>query len=214
MKVEIWSDVICPWCYIGKRRFEQALALFDGRDDVEVEWRSFELDPGSPAEPQPLADRLAQKFNVSHDEAVTMNERMTETASGVGLQFRLDVAQSGNTFDAHRLIHLAAAHGLQGAMKEQLMEGYFSEGRAISDRDTLVELAARAGLDADEARAMLESDRFTAEVREDERLATGFGISGVPFFVLDRHYGVSGAQPVEVMLETLQQAAAESQQPA
>jgi predicted DsbA family dithiol-disulfide isomerase len=211
MRVEIWSDVICPWCYIGKRRFEQALALFDGRDDVEVEWRSFELDPSSPAAPQPLADRLAHKFGVSHDEAVAMNARMTETASGVGLQFRLDVAQSGNTFDAHRLIHLAAAHGLQGAMKEQLMEGYFSEGRAISDRETLVELAARAGLDADEARAMLESDRFTAEVREDERLAAGFGISGVPFFVLDRHYGISGAQPVEVMLETLQQVAAESQ---
>jgi predicted DsbA family dithiol-disulfide isomerase len=211
MKVEIWSDVICPWCYIGKRRFEQALALFDGRDDVEVEWRSFELDPSSPTAPQPLADRLAHKFNVSHDEAVAMNERMTETAAGVGLQFRLDIAQSGNTFDAHRLIHLAAAHGRQGPMKEALMEGYFSEGRAISDRDTLVELAARAGLDADEARAMLESDRFTAEVREDEQLAAGFGISGVPFFVVDRHYGISGAQSAEVMLETLQQAAAESQ---
>jgi predicted DsbA family dithiol-disulfide isomerase len=211
VRVEIWSDVICPWCYIGKRRFEQALALFEGRDDVEVEWRSFELDPSSPATPQPLADRLAQKFNVSHDEAVAMNERMTETASGVGLQFRLDIAQSGNTFDAHRLIHLAAAHGRQGPMKEALMEGYFSEGRAISDRDTLVELATRAGLDADEARAMLESDRFTAEVREDEQLAAGFGIGGVPFFVVDRHYGISGAQSAEVMLETLQQAATESQ---
>jgi predicted DsbA family dithiol-disulfide isomerase len=211
MRVEIWSDVICPWCYIGKRRFEQALALFEGRDDVEVEWRSFELDPSSPATPQPLTDRLAQKFNVSPDEAVAMNERMTETASGVGLQFRLDIARSGNTFDAHRLIHLAAAHGLQGQMKEALMEGYFSEGRAISDRDTLVELAARAGLDADEARAMLESDRFAAEVREDEQLAAGFGIGGVPFFVVDRHYGISGAQSAEVMLETLQQAAAESQ---
>jgi predicted DsbA family dithiol-disulfide isomerase len=211
MKVEIWSDVICPWCYIGKRRFEQALALFDGRDDVEVEWRSFELDPTSSTAPQPLADRLAQKFDVSRDEALAMNERMTETAAGAGLQFRLDVAQSGNTFDAHRLIHLAAAHDLQGAMKEQLMEGYFSEGRAISDRDALVELASRAGIDPDEARAMLESDRFTAEVREDEQLASGFGISGVPFFVLDRHYGISGAQPIEVLLEALEAAAAESQ---
>jgi predicted DsbA family dithiol-disulfide isomerase len=211
MKVEIWSDVICPWCYIGKRRFEQALALFDDRDDVEVEWRSFELDPSSPREPQPLADRLAQKFNVSHDEAVAMNERMTETASGVGLQFRLDVAQSGNTFDAHRLIHLAATHGLQDAMKEALMEGYFSEGRAISDRETLVELAARAGIDTDEARATLEGDRFADAVREDEKLATGFGINGVPFFVLDRHFGISGAQPVEVLVEALEQAAAESQ---
>ncbi|HEY1478437.1 MAG TPA: DsbA family oxidoreductase [Gaiellales bacterium] len=214
MKVEIWSDVICPWCYIGKRRFEQALALYDGRDDVEVEWKSFELDPTAGAEPQPLADRLAHKFNVSHDEAVAMNERMTETAAGVGLQFRLDVAQSGNTLDAHRLIHLAAAHGLQGAMKEQLMEGYFSEGRAISDRDALVEIAVRAGLDGDEARAMLESDRFTAEVRADEQLAAGFGINGVPFFVLDRRFGISGAQPVEVLVGALEEAAAAESQPA
>jgi predicted DsbA family dithiol-disulfide isomerase len=208
--VEIWSDVICPWCYIGKRRFEQALAEFAGRDDVEVEWKSFELDPSSAGTPEPLAERLAGKFGVSHEEAIAMNERMTETAAGVGLQFHLDVALSGNTFDAHRLIKLAATHDLQDAVKERLMAAYFGEGRAISDRTTLVELAASAGLDADEARAMLESERFAAEVRTDEQLARGFGISGVPFFVLDRRLGVSGAQSPEVLLEALEQAAAGS----
>jgi predicted DsbA family dithiol-disulfide isomerase len=183
MLVEIWSDVICPWCYVGKRRFEHALALFDGRDDVEVVWKSFELDPNAPREPIPLADRLSQKFNVDHAEAVAMNERMTETAAGVGLQFRLDKAMSGNTFDAHRVIQLAATKGLQGAVDERVKEAYFGEGAAISDRETLV------------------------EVREDERTAAGFGINGVPFFVLDRKLGVSGAQPAEVMLDALQQAA-------
>jgi predicted DsbA family dithiol-disulfide isomerase len=207
MLVEIWSDVICPWCYVGKRRFEHALALFEGRDDVEVVWRSFELDPNASREPIPLPDRLSQKFNVDHAEAVAMNERMTETAAGVGLQFRLDKAMSGNTFDAHRVIQFAATKGLQGAVDERVKEGYFGEGAAISDRETLVELAASAGLDADETREMLASDRFTDEVREDERTAAGFGINGVPFFVLDRKLGVSGAQPEEVMLDALQQAA-------
>jgi predicted DsbA family dithiol-disulfide isomerase len=136
-----------------------------------------------------------------------MNERMTETASGVGLQFRLDKAISGNTFDAHRLIQFAATKGLQGAVDERVKEAYFGEGAAISDRGTLVELAASAGLDAEETRAMLESDAFTDEVREDERTAAGFGINGVPFFVLDRKLGVSGAQPPEVLLDALQQAA-------
>jgi predicted DsbA family dithiol-disulfide isomerase len=207
MLVEIWSDVICPWCYVGKRRFEQALAQYAGRDDVEVEWKSFELDPSAPAEPQPLTDRLAAKFGVSHDEALAMNGRMTETAAGLGLGFQLDIAQSGNTFDAHRVIKLAASHGLQDAVKERLMAGYFTEGRAISDRQTLVELAASAGLDADETREMLASERFAGDVRTDEQLARAFNISGVPFFVLDRKVGVSGAQSPEVLLEALEQAA-------
>jgi predicted DsbA family dithiol-disulfide isomerase len=207
--VEIWSDMICPWCYVGKRRFEHALALFAGRDEVDVIWRSFELDPNAPREPVPLADRLASKFNVSHADAVAMNERMTETASGAGLQFRLDKAISGNTFDAHRVIHLAASHGLQAEADERIKESYFAEGRPISDRESLVELAASVGLDAAETRAMLESDRFTDEVREDEQTAAAFGISGVPFFVFDRRLGVSGAQPPEVLLGALQEAAGE-----
>jgi predicted DsbA family dithiol-disulfide isomerase len=207
--VEIWSDMICPWCYVGKRRFEHALALFAGRDEVDVIWRSFELDPNAPREPVPLADRIASKFNVSHADAVAMNERMTETASGAGLQFRLDKAISGNTFDAHRVIHLAASHGLQAEADERIKESYFAEGRPISDRESLVELAASVGLDAAETRAMLESDRFTDEVREDEQTAAAFGISGVPFFVFDRRLGVSGAQPPEVLLGALQEAAGE-----
>ncbi|MDX6569328.1 MAG: hypothetical protein QOH15_1906 [Gaiellales bacterium] len=209
MLVEIWSDMICPWCYVGKRRFEHALALFAGRDEVDVIWRSFELDPNAPREPVPLADRIASKFNVSHADAVAMNERMTETASGAGLQFRLDKAISGNTFDAHRVIHLAASHGLQAEADERIKESYFAEGRPISDRESLVELAASVGLDAAETRAMLESDRFTDEVREDEQTAAAFGISGVPFFVFDRRLGVSGAQPPEVLLGALQEAAGE-----
>jgi predicted DsbA family dithiol-disulfide isomerase len=207
--VEIWSDMICPWCYVGKRRFEHALALFAGRDEVDVIWRSFELDPNAPREPVPLADRIASKFNVSHADAVAMNERMTETASGAGLQFRLDKAISGNTFDAHRVIHLAASHGLQAEADERIKESYFAEGRPISDRESLVELAESIGLDAAETRAMLESDRFTDEVREDEQTAAAFGISGVPFFVFDRRLGVSGAQPPEVLLGALQEAAGE-----
>ena len=209
MLVEIWSDVICPWCYVGKRRFEHALALFDGRDEVEVIWRSFELDPHAPRELIPLADRLASKFNVSHAEAIAMNERMTETASGVGLQFRLDKAISGNTLDAHRVIHLAASQGLQAEVDERIKESYFAEGRPISDRESLIELAASFGLEADETRAMLESDRFLDEVREDEQTAAAFGINGVPFFVFDRRLGVSGAQPPEVLLGALQEAAGE-----
>jgi predicted DsbA family dithiol-disulfide isomerase len=138
-----------------------------------------------------------------------MNERMTETASGAGLQFRLDKAISGNTFDAHRVIHLAASHGLQAEADERIKESYFAEGRPISDRESLVELAASVGLDAAETRAMLESDRFTDEVREDEQTAAAFGISGVPFFVFDRRLGVSGAQPPEVLLGALQEAAGE-----
>jgi predicted DsbA family dithiol-disulfide isomerase len=207
--VEIWSDVICPWCYVGRRRFEHALALFDGREEVEVIWRSFELDPHAPREPIPLADRLASKFDVSHAEAIAMNERMTETASGVGLQFRLDKAISGNTLDAHRVIHLAASQGLQAEADERIKESYFAEGRPISDRESLIELAASVGLEADETRAMLESDRFLDEVREDEQTAAAFGINGVPFFVFDRRLGVSGAQPPEVLLGALQEAAGE-----
>ena len=209
MLVEIWSDVICPWCYVGKRRFEHALAQFEGRAGVDVVWRSFELDPDAAREPLPLADRLAGKFHVTHADAVAMNERMTETAAGDGLAFQLDRALSGNTFDAHRVIHFAASQGLQTEADERIKQSYFSEGRPISDRESLVELAASVGLDADETRAMLESDRFREEVREDERTAAAFGISAVPFFVFDRRLGVSGAQPPELLLAALREAAGE-----
>jgi predicted DsbA family dithiol-disulfide isomerase len=210
MQVEIWSDVVCPWCYIGKRRFEQALGEFAGRDDVQVTWRSFELDPEGSPEPILLTDLLATRYHIAGPEAAERHARTTDTAAGVGLTLRLGEALSGNTFDAHRVIHLAGEHGLQDAAKERLLAAYFSEGRPISDRDTLVELAGSVGLDPAEVRAMLESDRFEAEVRDDEETAARLGISGVPFFVLDRRLGVSGAQPVEVLLGALEQAAADT----
>jgi predicted DsbA family dithiol-disulfide isomerase len=207
MQVEIWSDVVCAWCYIGKRRFEEALASFAGRDDVEVTWRSFELDPEGSREPISLTRQLAEKYDIDADEAAERHARATRTAAGVGLELHLDRALSGNTFDAHRVIHLARAKGLQAEAQERLFRAYFSEGRPISDRETLAELGGSVGLDADEVRGMLESDRFADEVREDELTASRFGITGVPFFVLDRRLAMSGAQPAEVMLAALEQAA-------
>jgi predicted DsbA family dithiol-disulfide isomerase len=207
LSVEIWSDVVCPWCYIGKRRFEAALERFAHRDDVEVSFRSFELDPEAPVTPEGSgAERLAAKYGVSLEEAQAMNARVTGVAAEDGLDFHLDIARGGNTFDAHRLLHLAAAHGLQVEAKERLMRAYFTEGEPISDRETLVRLVAEVGVDADEARAVLASDRYTAEVRDDEQLGAQLGIRGVPFFVLGRRYGVSGAQPADALLQALEQA--------
>jgi predicted DsbA family dithiol-disulfide isomerase len=212
LKVEIWSDVVCPWCYIGKRRLESALERFDHRDEIEVEFRSFELDPFAQAgQDEGLDERLARKYGVDLEKARAMNARVTEAAAGEGLEYHLDIARPGNTFDVHRLIHLAAAEGRQAAMKERAMAAYFTEGRQIGDRDTLVDLAAEVGIDRDRARRALESDEFAAEVRADEREATELGITGVPFFVLDRRYGVSGAQPPEVMLGALERAWTEAQ---
>jgi predicted DsbA family dithiol-disulfide isomerase len=206
MEIEIWSDIACPWCYIGKRRFEAALAEFEHRDDVRVTWRSFELDPAAPPEREgDRAERLAEKYGMTVEHARQMERQMTDTAAGEGLDFRFDIARSGATFDAHRVVHLAGEHGLQDAMKERLLRAYFTEGELMSDHDTLVRLAAEVGLDADEVRAMLATDRFAAEVRDDERTAAQFGISAVPTFVVDRAIGASGAHPPEAMLQLLHQ---------
>jgi predicted DsbA family dithiol-disulfide isomerase len=207
LKVEIWSDVVCPWCYIGKRRFESALARFEHRDELEVVWRSFELDPDAPRLREgDYADRLARKYGTTREQAVQMHERITATAAQEGLTFRFDQARAGNTFDAHRLLHLAARLGVQDQAKERLMRAYFSEGEPIGDPETLVRLVAEAGVPADEARSVLNGDAYAADVRADEREAAELGISGVPFFVLDRRYGVSGAQPAELLLQALEQA--------
>lgn len=211
MKVEIWSDIVCPWCYIGKRRFESALARFTHSDEIEVTWRSFELDPGAPRHASgTLAKMLANKYGVSPAKAAAMNAQVTTLAAEEGLDYQLDKAQPGNTFDAHRLIHLAATHDLQAAAKERLMRAYFTEGQAISDRDTLVSLGTEIGLPTDEVRAMLAGDGYADEVRADERQATAFGISGVPFYVIDQQYGVSGAQSAETFLDALEQIWAQS----
>jgi predicted DsbA family dithiol-disulfide isomerase len=206
MEIEIWSDIACPWCYIGKRRFEAALAQFEHRDDVRVVWRSFELDPSAPAEREgDRAERLAEKYGMTVERARDMERQMTETAAGEGLDFRFDLARSGTTFDAHRVVHLAEEHGLQDAMKERLLQAYFGEGELMSDHDTLVRLAVEVGVPEDEVRQMLSSDRFAAEVRDDERTAGQFGISAVPTFVVDRALGVSGAHPPDALLQLLRE---------
>jgi predicted DsbA family dithiol-disulfide isomerase len=205
MHIEIWSDIACPWCYVGKRRFEAALAAFEHRDEVQVTWRSFELDPDAPAErPGERAAHLAAKYGSSVEQARAMEDNMTAVAAGEGLEFRFDIARDGNTFDAHRLLHLAAAHGLQDTLEERLMRAYLGEGELISDHAALERLAVEVGLPADEVRDVLATDGYAAEVREDQRTARSLGINAVPFFVIDRALGASGAQPPEVLGGLLQ----------
>jgi predicted DsbA family dithiol-disulfide isomerase len=204
MDVEIWSDINCPWCYIGKRRLESALSQFEHADQVNVTWRSFELDPEAPVEsPGNGAARIAEKYGVSVERAHEMEQNVTDIAAGEGLEYDLEHARIGSSFDGHRLIHLAARHGLQNEMEERLFRARFTDGKLISDHDTLVELAVELGLDADEVRTMLAGDEFADEVRQDEATAHRFGISGVPMFVVDRAFGASGAQPPEQLLVLL-----------
>jgi predicted DsbA family dithiol-disulfide isomerase len=204
--VEIWSDIACPWCYVGKRRFEAALAGFERRDDVRVTWRSFELDPSAPREREgDRAARLAEKYGMTIERAREMEQQMVETAAGDGLDFRFDIARSGATFDGHRIVHLAGEHGLQDAMKERLLRAYFTEGELIGDHATLIRLATEVGVPEDEVRDTLAGDRFAEEVRADEQLAGQFGISAVPTFVVDRKLGASGAHPPEALLQLLRQ---------
>lgn len=211
MKVEIWSDVVCPWCAIGKRRFEKALAQFAHRDDVDVRWRSFELDPSAPAElAEDLTDHLAAKYGVGRAQAEQMHAQMTERAAADGWDFHFEHAKPGNTFNAHRLLHLAADRGLQDAVKERLFGAYLVEGERIGDPETLARIGAEAGLDADEASEVLAGDRYADDVRADEQQARAYGISGVPFYVIDEKYGVSGAQPAEALLQVLDTAWAEA----
>jgi predicted DsbA family dithiol-disulfide isomerase len=205
--VEIWSDVVCPWCYIGKRRFEQALAGFEHRDEVRVTWRSFELDPQAPrSRSVDGATHLAEKYGKSREEAVAMQQRVADIAATDGLAFRHDIARGGNTFDAHRLLHLAAAYKLQDALKERLMAAYHAEGEPIGDVAVLERLSVEVGLPEGEVRDVLESDRYGDDVRDDERVASALAIGGVPFFVVDRAFAASGAQSPEVLGDLLREA--------
>lgn len=207
MHVEIWSDIACPWCFVGKRRFEAALAAFEHRDEVRVTWRSFELDPAAPAErPERPAEHLAAKYGMSVGQAAAMQAQLTEVASGESLDFHLDTARLANTFDAHRLVHLAADHGRQDAMTERLMRAYQEEGELVSEHATLARLAAEVGLPADAVHETLAGDRYADAVRDDERTGAALGITGVPFFVVNRSIGASGAQPAEVLGELLRRA--------
>ena len=204
MDVEIWSDIACPWCYVGKRRFEAALAAFPERDDVRVTWRSFELDPEAPPERGgERAERLAAKYGMTREQAVEMQDQLAAVAAGDGLQVRFDRVRDGSTFDAHRLVHLAAAHGRQDAMKERLMRAHFTDGELVSDPAVLARLADEVGLPSGEVAELLAGDRFADAVRDDESTAAALGIHAVPFFVVDRRIGAAGAQPPEVLGELL-----------
>jgi predicted DsbA family dithiol-disulfide isomerase len=211
MKVEIFSDVVCPWCAIGKRRFEVALERFSHRDEVDVIWRAFELDPEAPELAEvDLASHLAAKYGMTKEQAVASQERLSAMAAEEGLEFHFDQAQRANTFDAHRLLHYALEVGRQDALKERLFQAYFRDGEAISDQATLVRLAEEVGLDRAKANEVLESGRYADEVRADEADARALGITGVPFFVVARRFGISGAQSSESILQVLDQAWADT----
>jgi predicted DsbA family dithiol-disulfide isomerase len=211
VRIEVWSDVVCPWCYIGKRRLEAALERFPHRDEVEVVWRSFQLDPSVPeGETHALLPVLAAKYGRPLEEVRAMVRHVEETAAGEGLRYSLADGVGGNTLLAHELTHLAAGHGLQGAMEERLFSAYFQEGRSVFDVDSLVPLAVEVGLDEAEVRAALADSRFRPAVLEDARTAQALGATGVPFFVVDRRYGAAGAQPADLLLQLLERAWADA----
>lgn len=206
LKIDIWSVIVCHWCYIGKRRLEGALARFPHRDDIEVVWRSFELDPSAPHsddDQAPVVEHLSHKYGVPLDRAQGMIDHMTTVAADEGLEFRFDLQRRGNSFDAHRLLHLALERGVQDDLKERLDHGTFTAGEAVSDHDSLMRAAADVGLDEVEVKEVLSSDRYSDAVRADEAKARAYGISGVPFFVIDEKFGVSGAQPADVLLQVI-----------
>ncbi len=211
LQVDIWSDIACPWCYVGKRRFEAALARSSRRDQVQVRWRSFQLDPSAPrVQPERCyAERLADKYGTSRAQAQALIERMVQTAASDGIAMDFERIRPGNTFDAHRLSHWARARGVQDALEERLFRGYFCEGQAIGEPDVLARAAAGVGLDPDEAHGVLATDAYAADVQADLALARELGITGVPFFVLAGRYAVSGAQSPDVLRSALERAAAE-----
>ncbi|MEX1653903.1 DsbA family oxidoreductase [Streptomyces pseudovenezuelae] len=210
MRVEIWSDIACPWCYVGKARFEKALEAFPHRDGVEVVHRSFELDPGrDKSDVQPVLAMLSKKYGMSQAQAQAGEENLGAQAAAEGLDYRTRDRDHGNTFDLHRLLHLAKEHGRQDELVQIFYRANFAEERSLFSEgdERLVELAVEAGLDAGEVRKVLaDPTAYADEVRADEREAAELGANGVPFFVLDRKYGVSGAQPAEVFAQALTQA--------
>ncbi len=211
LRVDIWSDIACPWCYVGKRRFEQALQRLGADTPIELHWHSFELDPGAPARvPEARqAERLARKYGMSLQQAEQRMAQLSELAQAEGLRFDFDQLKPGNTFDAHRVLHLAAERGKQDAVKERFLRGYLCEGEPIGEREVVARLAREAGLDADEVESTLSSSAYADDVRADEAQAAALGIHGVPFFVIGQRYGISGAQPAELLSRALQKAQAE-----
>jgi predicted DsbA family dithiol-disulfide isomerase len=211
MKVEIWSDIACPWCYIGKRRFEKALATFPHRDEVEVQWRSYQLDPTLPDHHDGTElDYLVDRKGMSREQVQGMFDQVTAIAAEEGLRYDFGSVVVANSFSAHELLHLAKARGLGDAVKEALLSAHFEHGEDIGDRAVLVRIGTQAGLDAAEIARDLETHSWRDAVVADVTAANSLGIRGVPFFVLDGKYGVSGAQPTELFTQALEQAWRES----
>ncbi len=207
MKVEIWSDVMCPFCYIGKRRFEEALQQFGHQNQVEIEWKSFQLNPAMVTEPGTHIDEyLARVKGLSLERAKQLNDHVTQMAAEAGLIYNFDKAVVANSFRAHRYSHLAKVHGLGVQAEEQLFKAYFTDGKNIDDLSTLVELGAELGLDAEEVRQSLKGSAYAEDVKHDVAEARHLGVQGVPFFVFNRKYAISGAQAVPVFEQTLDKA--------
>jgi predicted DsbA family dithiol-disulfide isomerase len=206
VRIDVWSDILCPFCHLGRRHLELALEQFEHRDEVGVVWHSFQLDRNAPAvDDQPAIDRVAAKYGTSREQMVAQHEQMARDAAAVGLDFQWERLRSGNSYDAHRLVHLARNLGREDEVTDRVMRAWYSEGAQIGDREVLVALAVEAGLDEAVVREMLEGDDIGIDVRTDLALASQIGISAVPTFVLDQKYGVSGAQPVEVLLGSIRQ---------
>jgi predicted DsbA family dithiol-disulfide isomerase len=206
MRVDIWSDVICPWCYVGKARFEKALSSFDQRDEVEVVYHSFELDPSYPkGQHETTFEMLSGKYGMSEADARAAESRIADLAAAEGLGFHPE-RPVGNTFDIHRVLHLGLAKGVQTELLDAVNQAYFGQGRQVFDRDVITEIAAGTGLDGAAAGDVIDGDAYAEEVRQDELQARELGVSGVPFFVFDMALGVSGAQPTETFASALQQA--------
>ncbi|MEI9945552.1 MAG: DsbA family oxidoreductase [Chitinophagaceae bacterium] len=213
MQVDIWSDTRCPFCYIGKRKFEKALAKFPYSDKINVEWHSFELDPNiSTQKGVSIHDYLSEIKGISRESSIDMHDRVKEAAGQVGLNYNFDTTVVANSFDAHRLIQLAKQKGLGDAAEERLFKAYFTEGKDISDHLTLIILGNEIGLDGKLIKQMLDSDDYAFEVRQDEKMAQTAGIRGVPYFVFNNRYAVSGAQEPEVFLKAMEKAWTEYEQ--
>ena len=207
MRIEVWADVVCPWCYLGKRRLEHALAGFDHRDEVEIVYRSFQLDPTAPRDRvTPTAELLSGKYGMSAEQVDANQRQLEDLAAAEGLEYHLTGSLSGNTYDAHRVLQLARERGLADPVVERLYRAYFTEGRSVFDAASLLELATDAGLDRDEVGKVLAGSAYADAVDADGAEAQALGATGVPFFVLDRRYGISGAQPVDVFSRALAQA--------
>jgi predicted DsbA family dithiol-disulfide isomerase len=214
MKVEIWSDIMCPFCYIGKRNFEAALKAFDAKNEIEIEWKSFQLDPTIPKtfdKKLSTYEYLAERKGMSVEKAIELHSNVTEMARNIGLTYNFDQSFVANSFDAHKLIQLAKTKGLGDAAEEQLFKAYFTDGKDMSNHSTLIELGKEIGLNDKEVRSALASEEFASKVNVDISEGSQLGVTGVPFFVFDRKYAISGAQPVDTFLNALKQSHAEFQ---